>query len=124
MVLNRHRCATPHRPCFNLPSFSPAAFSVSTCFAKWKRMKRCSGSRKKLEPGTPATPISRTNHSAAAKPSEEEGGIDGLNQAHQAWQCCSVGWLARVRRLPDSCNLVVNVPPLKRNGGFRHSPRP
>jgi hypothetical protein len=51
-----HQRSWAYRPCATFNSFSPAAFSVSTCFAKWKRMKRCSGSRKKLEP---ATPISR-----------------------------------------------------------------
>src|SRR5208283_5059864 len=41
----------------------PASTRVSTFLAKWKRMYLCTGSLKKLDPGTAATPTSRAIHS-------------------------------------------------------------
>ena len=42
---------------------SPAVASVSERLAKWKRIRLRTGSWKKLEPGTAATPTSRASHS-------------------------------------------------------------
>jgi hypothetical protein len=55
-------CGSVDQPRFRSRiSRSPAAHKVLSRLAKWNRMRLVTGSAKKLEPGTAATPISRAN---------------------------------------------------------------
>ncbi len=59
------RCQASRRP----SSRSPAATRVSVRLAKWNRTRFRTGSRKKLDPGTAATPICAIIHSQNARSS-------------------------------------------------------